>query len=80
MDEETHYELSDKDREYLANNFRYHPPKGDQTQRYEFLRNKAREFACDILTNCPPSRERSLALTHLEESVMFANAAIARNE
>jgi hypothetical protein len=28
----------------------------------------------------PVSREQSLALTHLEEVVMFANAAIARNE
>lgn len=28
---------------------------------------------------CPESREKSLAVTNLEESVMWANASIARN-
>lgn len=29
---------------------------------------------------CPSSRERSLAMTKLEEAVMWANSAIARNK
>jgi hypothetical protein len=28
---------------------------------------------------CPESREKSLAITNLEQAVMWANAAIARN-
>ena len=30
-----------------------------------------------ILSNCPQSRERSLAITKLQESRMWANAAIS---
>lgn len=64
----------------LENRFTYHPPKGDQPARYEALRNTALGFARLIVTSCPSSSERSTALTHLDAVVMFANAAIARNE
>ncbi len=64
----------------LNNNFTYHAPKGDQAERYTKLREKAKELATDFVTNCPESRELSLALTYLEQAVMWANAAIARNE
>ena len=33
-----------------------------------------------IVTLTPKSREQSLALTKLEEAIMHANSAIARNE
>lgn len=58
--------------------FTYHPPTGDQPQRYETLRAKARELAELVVDATPESREQSLALTHIEEAVMWANAAIAR--
>lgn len=64
----------------LDNNFRYHAPKGDQTERYEALRNKAKELAHMIDELCPNSREKSVAMTELETAVMWANASIARNE
>lgn len=60
--------------------FTYHSPQGNQAARYGLLREKAREFAELIAENSPASREQSLALTHLQEAVMFANAAIAVNE
>lgn len=60
--------------------FTYHPPKPGQPERYERIRNAAKEFAELIVAECPDSRERSVALTKLETSVMFANAAIARHE
>lgn len=60
--------------------FTYHPPKGDQTARYSELRAGAKELSAYLIQRCPPSRELSLALTKLEEAVMWANAAIARNE
>ncbi len=74
------YELKDEDLKRLERDFSYHPPKEGQAERYTFLRDVARKFATDILADCPPSRERSLALTKLEECVMWANASIARNE
>ena len=43
-------------------------------------RSKAKELAYLIDGLCPTSREQSTAMTHLETAVMWANAAIARNE
>jgi hypothetical protein len=64
----------------LRNRFTYHAPKGDQAARYEAIRDDALAMAMNIDTRCPDSREKSLALTHLEDAVMWANASIARNE
>lgn len=74
----------------IDNIYRYHAPVPElnQQQRYERIRELARHLAdfiisgdySDQLVGCPESRERSLALTRLEESVMWANASIARNE
>ncbi len=64
--------------ERIEHNFTYHPPKDGQQTRYETMRNKAKEFATEIAHMSPASREQSLALTHLEEAVMWANAAISR--
>jgi len=66
--------------ERIVREFMYHPPKDDQPERYELLRNKAKELALAIVFNTPPSREQSLALTALGEVVYNFNAAIARNE
>ena len=38
------------------------------------------DFSAFIDSLCPDSREKSLAITKIEESVMWANAAIARRE
>lgn len=67
-------------REQIENNFSYHVPFGSQQERYELLRAKAKELATMINDMTPASREQSLAFTKLEEAVMWANAAIARNE
>jgi hypothetical protein len=64
----------------LDNRFSYHAPVGDQTQRYEAIRARAKDFAALLNGFCPDSQEKSLAITALEESVMWANASIARNE
>ncbi len=62
------------------NNFTYHPPTANQPARYTMIRDEAKKLCHLLDCNCPPSRELSLAQTHLEEVVMWANAAIARNE
>nr|WP_090873198.1 hypothetical protein [Oceanobacillus limi] len=64
----------------IENNFKYQAPKEGQIARYNVIRTEARELATTINELCPSSREKSLALTKLEEMVMWANAAIARNE
>ena len=66
--------------EDIENRFTYHAPKGDQADRYETVRAKAKELAHFINEVTPTSREQSLALTKLDEVVFWANAAIARNE
>lgn len=63
----------------LDNIFTYHAPKPGQPQQYEALRNEARNLAAEILCKCPDSREKSLALTNLEQAIFWANAAIARH-
>lgn len=60
--------------------YSYHPPKDAQPAKYEMIRAKAKELAELIVEICPDSRERSVALTKNEETVMWANASIARNE
>ncbi|OFV83858.1 MAG: hypothetical protein A2W26_07395 [Acidobacteria bacterium RBG_16_64_8] len=64
----------------VENSFTYHPPKEGQPERYEEIRGQAKALAIKILDSTPASREQSLALTKLQEAVMWANAAIACNE
>ena len=64
----------------LARTYTYHPPFGSQPERYIALREAGKAFAQAISTLCPPSRETSVALTNVQQAVMWANAAIAINE
>jgi hypothetical protein len=65
--------------EQIKQTFTYHAPVGDQLGRYESLREGARIFAELIQKSCPESREKSLALTNVQQAVMWANASIAIN-
>ncbi len=68
------------DQSQIDNIFSYHKPFGTQADRYERLRSDARILAKEINEFCPESREKSLALTNLQQTIMWANAAIAINE
>ncbi len=59
--------------------FTYHAPKGTQPKAFQDIRSAGREFAWLIDRWCKDSREKSIAITKLEEAVMWANASIARN-
>ena len=62
----------------IDRDFRYHAPKPEQVETYNWIRDQAREFAQTLVDNVPEGRELSTALTRLEEAVMHANAGIAR--
>jgi hypothetical protein len=64
----------------LIERFTYRPLKGDQEQRYVLLRTAAGELADKITEFTPESREQEIALTKLDEVLMWTNIAIARNE
>ena len=66
--------------EDIDNRFTYHPTKEGQQERYVAIRNKAKELAMLVVASSPASCEQSLAITKLEECVMWTNAAIARKE
>lgn len=66
--------------EELTRRFTYHSPKDGQPERYVKIREAAHSVATTIVELTPPGREQALALTKLEEAVMWANAAIARGE
>ena len=70
--------IAKEEAEEMAVRFTYHPPKGNQQEDYETIRNYAHTFALLINDVVPMSREQSLAITKLEEVVFWANAGIAR--
>ena len=65
--------------ERIENAYTYHVPKEGQAEKYRRIRAKAKELAYLIDEECPDSREKSLAMTKLEEASMWANASVARN-
>lgn len=60
--------------------FTYHKPFGTQPERYIRIREQGKQLARMIEEYTPESREQSLAITAVEEAIMWANAAIARRE
>jgi hypothetical protein len=64
----------------LINRFRFHPAKDELTKKsHEWVRNACLELAAGLNSAVPDGREKALALTKLEEVMMWANAGIARN-
>lgn len=64
----------------LHNRFTYHRPAPGQPERYEEIRAKGLVLAELVTRLCPASDELAEALVRIDEAVMWANAAIARNE
>lgn len=65
-------------RDELEHNLTNHHPNALQTIRMERIRQCARDLGVAVLVNTPVSREQSLAITNLEQAVMWAVASIAR--
>lgn len=58
----------------------FHPGTPETAPRYEQNRNRAIELADYWDEVLPPGRETALALTALQEALMWANAAVACNQ
>lgn len=65
--------------EDLANRFTYHAPTPEAIPKFGTLRAAAHDLASLVNELAPDGREKSLAITAIEEAVMWANAAIARD-
>lgn len=64
----------------IKNRFKYHEADPTKVQKMENIRQNFLALAELLNAMCPDSREKSLAITNLEEAQFFANASIVRNE
>lgn len=65
--------------EDLEVRFNYHPPRDAETAEiHGMLRDSCLVLAGIVDRFVPDGREKSLAITKIEEAMMWANAAIAR--
>ncbi len=65
----------------MHHNLTNHTPKSQfMIIDIEALREVAKGFGAEIIRRTPTSREQSLALTNLEQTLMWAVAAIARHQ
>lgn len=62
----------------IEHNMTTHPLSDDNISEVEALRESFKTTAKKVADKCPDSREKSLAQTKLEEALMWAVAAIAR--
>lgn len=63
----------------LENRFAFHPATTEKRREsHEHVREAALNLAKFLNDVVPEGREKSLAITHLEETMFWSNAAIAR--
>lgn len=65
------------DREDIENRFSFHPATTTTGPQHDAVRADLKRMALKLHKTLPPGRHRSLALTSLEETMHWANAAIA---
>lgn len=68
---------SDRERLEIDRRFQFHGATPITKVKHSEARARMRTLALWVLDNVPASRERSLALTHLQSAMMWSNAAIA---
>ncbi|HKD03940.1 MAG TPA: hypothetical protein VKB77_15995 [Terriglobales bacterium] len=66
--------------ERIENAFTRKVPQGERAVLYERMRANANALAQLFIEACPEGHERLTALTKLEESIIWANASLARDE
>lgn len=69
------------DSKELAHRFAYHKPSSEEVgDRHSYIRRELGALAEDLNELLPDGREKSTAITRLEEAMFWANAAIARHQ
>lgn len=63
----------------IDNRFDYHEPDDGKAVKHNNVRELTKLVAENFDTLLPEGREKSLAITKLEEATFWANASIARN-
>lgn len=65
----------------VEHNFGFHAASTeDKRMEHTSVRNAFKELALKLVEDLPEGREKSLAITKLEEGMFWANAAVARNK
>jgi hypothetical protein len=62
----------------IYSRFRYCAPSPERVEQHQQVRSLVTDVAIALDEHVRDSREKSLMLTHLEEALFWANAAIAR--
>lgn len=63
----------------IANRFAFHPATTDEKRdAHTSVRQQCRALADALNEQLPEGREKALAITHLEEVMLWGNAALAR--
>lgn len=70
--------MSQFDEDDLKRRFAFHPADGPTGQTHDTVRSSVHDCASDLCELIPPGRELSLALTSLEQAMMWGNAGVAR--
>ena len=64
----------------MKKTFAYHKPSADGLLKINSLKHLFSHIHDKIESICPPSRERSVALTELETTAMWAIKAVVAND
>lgn len=65
--------------EEIENRMTYHKPSEAGAGRHARLSAVFAEAMRVVAEECPPGREQSVAMTHIETAKMWASAGVARN-
>jgi BioD-like phosphotransacetylase family protein len=63
----------------LNHRFNYHRPNAETAEKHQRIRSSVLFLANGLNDALPEGREKSLVITHLEEAMFWANAALARS-
>ena len=65
----------------IENRFSFHPATAENNKGpiHDDIRTYLKDAAFHLDSVLPDGREKSLAITHLEEAMFWANAAVARS-
>jgi hypothetical protein len=64
----------------LIKRFTYHEPTPEKIDTFRDIRQAGFNLVEILNKVLPDSREKSLAITNIEQAVMWANASLARNK